>query len=143
MARSSLGPIPAGNRYAPHRYSPGKAYAIQVAQFALPPHATPMRHRVKHIARSPSSPPADHCLASDGHSSQTTESLENLMSFLQQSDLKKHLSTRSGNMSTHHSEAVPAGGSRVILRDGNLITLPPPTLGERVVETPKINMAKT
>ena len=65
------------------------------------------------------------------------------MSFLQQSDLKKHLSTRSGNMSTHHNEAVPAGGSRVILRDGNLITLPPPILGEEVVETPKINMAKT
>jgi hypothetical protein len=65
------------------------------------------------------------------------------MSFLQQSDLKKHLSTRSGSMSNHHNEAVPAGGSRVILRDGNLITLPPSILGEPVVETPKINMAKT
>ena len=65
------------------------------------------------------------------------------MSFLQQSDLKKHLSTRSGNMSTHHNEAIPAGGSRVILRDGNLITLQPPTLGEPVVETPKLNLAKT
>jgi hypothetical protein len=65
------------------------------------------------------------------------------MSFLQQSDLKKHLSTRSGNMSTHHSEAEPAGGSRVILRDGNLITLPPAILGEPVVETPKLNMVKT
>jgi hypothetical protein len=109
-------------------------------QFALPPHATPMRHRVKHIARIPSSPPADHCLASDGHSSQTTELLENLMSFLQQSDLKKHLSTRSGNMSTHDNEAVPPGGSRVILRDGNLITLP---LGEEVVETARIDRANT
>jgi hypothetical protein len=65
------------------------------------------------------------------------------MSFLQQSDLKKHLSTRSGNMSTHHNEAVPAGGSRVILRDGNLITLPPPILGEEEVEMQTINMAKT
>jgi hypothetical protein len=65
------------------------------------------------------------------------------MSFLQQSDLKKHLSTRSDNMSTHHSEAVPAGGSRVILRDGNLITLPPAIPAEPVVETAKINMTKT
>jgi hypothetical protein len=62
------------------------------------------------------------------------------MSFLQ-SDLKKHLSTRSGNMSTHHNEAMPTEGSRVILRDGNLITLPPPSLEEQAVETPKINRA--
>jgi hypothetical protein len=62
------------------------------------------------------------------------------MSFLQ-SDLKKHLSTRSGNMSNHHNEAVSAGGSRVILRDGNLITLPPPSLEEQAVETPEINRA--
>ena len=46
------------------------------------------------------------------------------MSFLQQSDLKKHLSTRSRNTSNHHNEAQPTEGSRVILRDGNLITLP-------------------
>jgi hypothetical protein len=65
------------------------------------------------------------------------------MSFLQQSDLKKHLSTRSGNRSTHHNEAVPAGGSRVVLRDGNLITLPPPILGEEVVETARIDRANT
>jgi hypothetical protein len=56
------------------------------------------------------------------------------MSFLQQSDLKKHLSTRSSNMSTRHNEATLAEGSRVILRDGNLITLPPPTLEEQAVE---------
>jgi hypothetical protein len=62
------------------------------------------------------------------------------MSFLQ-SDLKKHLSTRSGNISTHHNEAMPTEGSRVILRDGNLITLPPPSLEEQAVETPKINRA--
>jgi hypothetical protein len=62
------------------------------------------------------------------------------MSFLQ-SDLKKHLSTRSGNMSTHHNEAMPTEGSRVILRDGNLITLPPPSLEEQAVETPEINRA--
>jgi hypothetical protein len=46
------------------------------------------------------------------------------MSFLQQSDLKKHLSTRSGKMSSHPDEATPVEGTRVILRDGNLITLP-------------------
>jgi hypothetical protein len=62
------------------------------------------------------------------------------MSFLQ-SDLKKHLSTRSGNMSSHHNEAMPTEGSRVILRDGNLITLPPPILEEQAAETPKINRA--
>jgi hypothetical protein len=64
------------------------------------------------------------------------------MSFLQ-SDMKKHLSTRSGNMSTRHNEAMPTEGSRVILRDGNLITLPPPILEEQAVETPKINRAET
>ena len=62
------------------------------------------------------------------------------MSFLQ-TDMKKHLSTRSGNMSTRHNEAMPPEGSRVILRDGNLITLPPPILEEQAVETPKINGA--
>jgi hypothetical protein len=63
------------------------------------------------------------------------------MSFLRQSDLKKHLSTKSGDMSTHHHEAMPAEGSRVILRDGNLITLPPPILEEQVIETPRIDRA--
>jgi hypothetical protein len=62
------------------------------------------------------------------------------MSFLQQSDLKKHLSTRSGNMSARHNEATPTEDSRVILRDGNLITVPPPILEEQAVETPKINL---
>jgi hypothetical protein len=65
------------------------------------------------------------------------------MSFLRQSDLKSHLSTRSGSMSTHHNEAMPAEGSRVILRDGNLITLPPPIQKEQVIETPRIDRAKT
>ena len=65
------------------------------------------------------------------------------MSFLQQSDLKKHLSTRSGNRSTHADEAIPADGSRVILRDGNLITLPPPTLEEQAVETTESGRVKT
>jgi hypothetical protein len=65
------------------------------------------------------------------------------MSFLQQSDLKKHLLTRSGNMSTRHNEAMPAEGSRVILRDGNLVTLPPPILGEEAVETARIDRANT
>jgi hypothetical protein len=80
-------------------------------------------------------------LASDGHSPRITESLENHMSFLQQSDMKKHLSTKSGNRSTHHNEAIPAEGSRVILRDGNLVTLP--ALEEQAVEATKINLAKT
>jgi hypothetical protein len=62
------------------------------------------------------------------------------MSFLQQSDLKKHLSTRSGNTSNHHYEGMPAEGSRVILRDGNLITLP--ALEADAVETGDINRAK-
>jgi hypothetical protein len=65
------------------------------------------------------------------------------MSFLQQSDLKKHLSTRSSNMSTHRNEAIPTEGSRVVLRDGNLITLPPPSLEEQAVETTNFNRAKT
>jgi hypothetical protein len=62
------------------------------------------------------------------------------MSFLQQSDMKKHLSTRSGNRSTHQNEAIPTEGSRVILRDGNLVTLPP--LEEKAVETTEFNRAK-
>jgi hypothetical protein len=65
------------------------------------------------------------------------------MSFLQRSDLKKHLSTKSGKMSTHHNEAMPTEGSRMILLDGNLITLPPPILEEQAVGTPTINRAKT
>jgi hypothetical protein len=59
------------------------------------------------------------------------------MSFLQQSDLKKHLSTKSGNISSHHNDATPAPGSRVILRDGNLITLPAPEV--EAVEMPATN----
>jgi hypothetical protein len=58
------------------------------------------------------------------------------MSFLQQSDLKRHLSTKSGN-TTHHNEAPPTEGSRVVLRDGNLITLPPSILEEEAVKTPE------
>jgi hypothetical protein len=63
------------------------------------------------------------------------------MSFLQQSDLKKHLSTRSSNKPGHQNEATPTEGSRVILRDGNLVTLPP--LEEQAVETPKFNRVET
>jgi hypothetical protein len=65
------------------------------------------------------------------------------MSFLQQSDMKKHLSTRSSNRSTHQNEAIPTEGSRVILRDGNLVTLPPATLEEQSVETTKFNRTET
>jgi hypothetical protein len=65
------------------------------------------------------------------------------MSFLQQSDLKKHLSTRSGNRSTHADEAIPTQGSRVVLRDGNLITLPPPDLEEQAAEPTEFNREET
>jgi hypothetical protein len=65
------------------------------------------------------------------------------MSFLQQSDLKKHLSTRSGNRSTHADEAIPTEGSRVVLRDGNLVTLPAPALEEEAVEITEFNRAET
>jgi hypothetical protein len=61
---------------------------------SLPPHVSLMKRMLIYTARIPSSPPAVDCLASDGHSPQITESPENLMSFLQQSDMKKHLSTR-------------------------------------------------
>ena len=46
------------------------------------------------------------------------------MSFLKKSDLKKHLSAKEG--SSHHNESQPKDAARVILRDGNLITLPAP-----------------
>jgi hypothetical protein len=69
------------------------------------------------------------CLASDGRSSQITASLENRMSFLQKSDLKKHLSTKSGE-SSHHVEPKSPGDARVVLRDGNLVTLPIPIAQE-------------
>jgi hypothetical protein len=39
----------------------------------------------------------------------------------------------------HHNEAAPTEGSRVILRDGNLITLPPPILEEEAGTAPQIN----
>jgi hypothetical protein len=74
-------------------------------------------------ARIPSSPPALHCLASDGRFSQATAFLEIHMSFLQKSDLKKHLSAKNAS---HPNQSQPSEGSRVILRDGNLITLPDP-----------------
>ncbi len=44
------------------------------------------------------------------------------MSFLQKSDLKKHLSAKNGP--SHPNPSQPSEGSRVILRDGNLFTLP-------------------
>jgi hypothetical protein len=44
-------------------------------------------------------------------------------------------------MPAHHNEEMPTEGSRVVLRDGNLITLPAPTLEEQAVETPKSNRA--
>jgi hypothetical protein len=93
-----------------------------------------------YIARIPSSPPAVYCLASDGHSSQKTDLLENHMSFLQRSDLKKHLSTKSGDV-PHRTESEPTGDARVILRDGNLITLPSSVLKEEVVKTTEIDQA--
>lgn len=107
--------------------------------FPVPAHVTPAKRMVDTQPGFPSSPPAFYFLASDGHSSQTTEVLESHMSFLRTSDLKRHLSTRSGNM-THHNEPPPTEGSRVILRDGNLITLPPSILEEEAVKTPEINL---
>jgi hypothetical protein len=62
------------------------------------------------------------------------------MSFLHKSDLKKHLSTKSGNI-PHHNEAPPTEGSRVILRDGNLITIPPSILEEKAVKTSESDRA--
>jgi hypothetical protein len=41
----------------------------------------------------------------------------------------------------HHNEAPATEGSRVILRDGNLITVPPSILEEEAVTTPEINGA--
>jgi hypothetical protein len=38
---------------------------------------------------------------------------------------------------THHNEAPPTEGSRVVLRDGNLITLPPSILEEEAAKTPE------
>ncbi len=49
------------------------------------------------------------------------------MSFLQKSDLKNHLSTKAGNRA-HQGQAQTTEGARVILRDGNLITLSPEDL---------------
>jgi hypothetical protein len=62
------------------------------------------------------------------------------MSFLQRSDLKKHLSTRTGDM-PHRNDSQPTEDARVILRDGNLITLPPPVLKEETVKTTEIDQA--
>jgi hypothetical protein len=62
------------------------------------------------------------------------------MSFLQRSDMKKHLSTRTGDL-PRHSESQPREAARVILRDGNLITLPAPVLEEEAVKTPEIEQA--
>jgi hypothetical protein len=42
----------------------------------------------------------------------------------------------------HHNEAPPTEGSRVVLRDGNLITLPPSVLKEEAIETPEIDEAQ-
>ena len=59
------------------------------------------------------------------------------MSFLQKSDLKKHLSTKAGSM-LHPVESPPMAGARVILRDGNLITLPSSNLTEELIKTQEI-----
>jgi hypothetical protein len=59
------------------------------------------------------------------------------MSFLQKSDLKKHLSTKAGGM-LHPVESSPTAGARVILRDGNLITLPSSNLTDEAIKTQEI-----
>jgi hypothetical protein len=83
-----------------------------------------------------SSPPAVSDLASDGRASRTTGSVENPMSFLQKSDLKKHLSSKAGTMN-HLGQAHATEGARVVLRDGNLITLPSQDLKEEAIKTPE------
>lgn len=62
------------------------------------------------------------------------------MSLLRRSDLKKHLSTRTGDL-PHRIEPRPTEDPRVILRDGNLITLPPLALKEDAVKTTEIDQA--
>jgi hypothetical protein len=86
------------------------------------------------LARTPSPPPAIHCVASDERSSQTTAVPGEHMSFLLKSDLKKHLSTRAGS-TTHHTEPQSTGDARVIMRDGNLITLPDAPVKDETVTT--------
>jgi hypothetical protein len=54
--------------------------------------------------------------------------------------LKKHLSTRTGDL-PHRIEPRPTEDPRVILRDGNLITLPPLALKEDAVKTTEIDQA--
>jgi hypothetical protein len=54
--------------------------------------------------------------------------------------MKKHLSTRTGDL-PRHGESQPREAARVILRDGNLITLPPSALEEEAVKTPEIEQA--
>jgi hypothetical protein len=62
------------------------------------------------------------------------------MSLLQRSDLKKHLSTRTFDL-PHRLESQPTESPRVILRDGNLVTLPPSVVNEEAVKTPEIDQA--
>ena len=44
------------------------------------------------------------------------------MSFLQKSGLKKHLSSKAGH-SLQSADPFPTVGARVVLRDGNLVTV--------------------
>ena len=62
------------------------------------------------------------------------------MSLIQRSDLKKHLSTRTFDL-PHRIESQPTDDPRVILRDGNLITLPPSALKEEAVKATEIDEA--
>jgi hypothetical protein len=48
------------------------------------------------------------------------------MSFLQKSALHKHLA--AARHLPRHKDETPAEGSRVILRDGNLVTVPATTI---------------
>jgi hypothetical protein len=63
------------------------------------------------------------------------------MSFLQKSDLKKHLSTKAANM-PHLGQAQTTDGARVVLRDGNLITLPSQDLREEAISAPELPQAR-
>ena len=62
------------------------------------------------------------------------------MSFQRKSDLKLHLSTKSGDHS-HLAESTPTEDTRVVLRDGNLITLPAAVVREETVTTPVLDKA--
>lgn len=61
------------------------------------------------------------------------------MSFLQKSALHKHLS--ASRHLPHHNEQTQLDGSRVVLRDGNFITVPATTVDQARIDKPTIKPA--